>query len=296
MRTELVHPTDRPTQFLQRLDDKEFCIKLITTNGDKDALLEGLKRNIFDFTSLEKISLLKGVLNYLSDEGEESWRQNRRDAGLEVLRLVDLTSLTPQELTNISLQYIRTVYAVNEALNPNLYGEIDALLEAGKIIAPAMSRDSYGMHVAKGWRTVASRFTEPEQTYILCKSREIQGRMPKSNKPPSDLEQEVTELANQGLSNKEIAAKLKVKTKKVYELIKRLSNNGTVFVDRPPGRRQTEQNRQLSDTIKTLRLEGMGNTLIARSQNIPINKVTSLGRRLVQKGEIPAIYKPRKKV
>lgn len=297
MTNEWIRPTDRPTQVLQHLDSKGFCLKLTTTNKDKDALLQGLRHDMSDFTPLEKISLVKGIFTNLSKLDTTGKKQYQRDAGLEVLRLVDLTSLTPQELSIIAMHYIKTVYQMDRDYDP--LGEIDALLETGNILAPSIptNHNTYKMYVVNAWTNVASEFGEDDKNYILNKSEEIKKNIPSdmhNSFKYSEFDQQVEELARQDLSNKNIAETLQTTQIEVRKAIYRLRKRGITF-SRPKGRSPSEQQKLDYLRVKELRDKNIGNTAIARQLDMPISKVNNIVRALSQKGEIKLLKRGRRK-
>lgn len=287
MRNETIQPTDRPTQVLRSLDSKEFCLKIITTNKDKDTILQGLRHDMSDFTSLEKTSLVIGIFTILSKLDPGGEKQHQRTAGLDVLSLVDLTSLTTQESNSIAMHYVETVSQMDADHDP--LGEIDAFLEAGKIIAPFIS--NFRLYLSRRWRTVASRFTGDEREHILNKREEIKQRMPSR---PNEFDQQVEGLAKQGAFNKDIAKMLQTTPIEVNRAIHRLYKKD-ISLSRPKGRQLNEQEQQDYLRVKELRNTGIGNTEIARQLNLPTSRLNYMVRVLSQKGEIELLKRGRRK-
>lgn len=302
MTSERIQPTDRPTQVLQHLDSKEFCLRLTTANKDKDALLQGLGHNISDFTSLEKISLVKRIFTNLSKLDTAGEKQDQRDAGLEVLRLVDLTSLTPQESNSIAMHYVKTVSKLDRDYDP--LGEIDALLEAGNILAPSIptNHNTYKRYIVSVWKNVASEFGEDDKNYILNKSEKIKKNIPSSiynsskynSSKHSEFDQQIEQLARQDLSNKNIAEILQAPDIEITRAIHRLRKRGITF-SRPKDKRLSEQQKQIDLRVRELRNKGIGNSAIARELDISVSKVNSVTRLLSQKGEIKPLKRGRRK-
>lgn len=283
------YKVDAPTLLLQSILDNKIILKELVANHPKKAsILENAKRQINSLNQQEKVLFLKGTFAILSDPNPE--HQNDRDAALGLLNIMDLKSINPKELTKT---YIEAVSNLREDLNKDsdLYGEIHALLEAGKIIVPFIE-SSVG--TTQAWNRVAKAFTGDDRQKILDDIKEIRQLIPKTL---SEFDTKVTMFIGRGFSNQDIAIELKVTTPEIKRSAQRLGKrNMKPF--RKRGTIQSQESKRLFAAVKDLRNKGMGNLEIANKLTIPHTKIEHIAKRLIAKGEIPRIKSsgPRKKV
>lgn len=220
-----------PTElFLQRtLGNEEVCRLLITPNrsGATEAIIGRIQKNLDDFTRHDKARLVKHLFTFMADTGDSSKVQSKRDGALELLMLVDLEGVDKRQISNA---YLTTVSALDGDSDP--LGEIDALLNAGKMIAPFIP--TYRQKVTNAWNKVASSFATDEKTHddILKRVQEMEYNMPPQL---PNFEERVATLANRGFSNSQIREELSASPKEVRNAITRLIRKGLVQ-PRPAGR------------------------------------------------------------
>lgn len=290
MQKELQRPSpNRPQELLQDLLGNKEHLRQILTGENNKPFLEGEKRKIDNFGPQEKVIFLEQTFAILSDPNPRS--QDKRDVALDLLRIIDLKSINPEKLKK---SYLKAASNLKKNLNidSDPWGEIHALLTAGKIIVPSIE-DSRGITLT--WKQIAIAFTGTDRQKILDDIKEIRQLMP--SKFP-ELDSNVKILLKEGLRDQDIATQLGVKILDIHRSTSRLRNKGIRLgsFNRKKGKRQTEQQKQLFEAVKNLRNKGMGNLEIASVLGTPQEKIKSITRELILKGEIPPIYKPRKKV
>lgn len=230
MRAEVIIPIDRPTQLIQGIFNDHELVKRLAVGGNKDTLTEKATQ-INSFDPQEKVLFLEKTFAILSDSNPRS--QDRRDAALNLLRVMDLTSVDPEGLKDSYLKAVRNLRE-NLNLDSDPYGEIHALLEAGKIIAPFI-KNSKG--IAQAWNPVANAFTRDDCQEILDDIEEIKQLTPKTF---SESDARVLMLVEKGLQNQEIAAQLGVGILDIRRSLSRLKGKGIKFL-RKRGRTLTQQ-------------------------------------------------------
>lgn len=214
MRAEVIIPIDRPTELIQGIFNHPELVKRLVGGRNKHILTEKAAQiNAFD--PQEKVIFLEKTFAILSNPDPLS--QNQRDAGLDLLNVTDLADVDREKLKK---SYLKAVYNLHKDLNRDSdpYGEIHALLEAGKIIAPFLE-NSRG--VAISWNRVAKAFTGDDCQKILDDIKEIRLLIPKTF---SEFDTNVAMHMKDGLRNQEIAEKLGVAPIEINRSISRLKN------------------------------------------------------------------------
>lgn len=280
----------RPKGYVLKKDKDAPTLLLQSILGNK-TVLEKAKQQINSLDPQEKVLFLEKTFAILSDPNPEY--QNERDAALDILRVIDLTSLDRKKLEKT---YVKAVSNLREDLNQDsdLYGEIDALLEAGKIIAPFIENSRA---ITQVWKHVAKVFTGDDHQKILDDIKEIKQLIPKTL---SEFDIKVATLIKERLRNQEIAAKLSVTILEIKQSVSRLSNKGVKLKSfhRARGKMQTEQDKQLFEEVKGLRREGMGNLEISYKLTMPLQRIDNITHTLIARGEISRIKKsgPKKNI
>lgn len=283
---------DAPTSLLRSIFDNETVLSdLVTDRPAKASILEKAKQQINAFDPQEKVLFLEKIFAILSDPNPDS--QNQREAALELLNVVDLKSINPKDL---SKSYTKAVYDLWEDLNQDSdpYGEIHALLEAGKIIAPFIEN---GKAISRAWNPVAEAFVGDVRQKILDDIEKIRQLIPTTI---SEFDIKVRMyIIKERLRNLEIAVKLGVTELEVRLAAGRLRRKGLLkSFPRPRGRMQTEQQKQLVEEVRDYRNKGTNNLAIAEALGITQEKVGGIAHILIGRGEIPRIKNsgPKKKV
>lgn len=221
---------DALTLFLQTIFDNKTDLKELVTGGPgKTSILERAKQQLNSFDPQEKIRFLKNIFAILSNPDRDY--QNKRDCALELLNIMDLKSIDPKELTET---YRKAVYNLQENLNQDSdpCGEIDALLEAGKIIAPFIKKNG---NITRAWKLVADVFkgdgsdSEDDRQKNLDRQKilnDIEEIRQLISKTLSEFDTKVLISAQRGLRNQQIAAELRVKIKDIQRSKYRIKNKG----------------------------------------------------------------------
>lgn len=290
MQKELPRPIpNRPQELLQDLFGNKEYLRQILIGKNNIPFLEQKKRRIDDLNPQEKVIFLEQTFAILSDPNPRS--QDQRDVALDLLRIIDLKNIDPEKLKK---SYLKAASNLKKNLNidSDPYGEIHALLEAGKIIVPFIENSR---NITQEWNRVAKAFTGLDRQKILDDIKEIRQLMPSKF---LELDSNVKILLNEGLRDQDIATELGVEILDIQRSTSRLRGKGIKLgsFNRPKGRMQTEQQKQLFEAVKNLRNKGMGNLEIAKELETPISTIVDIARKLIRKGEILPIYKPRKKI
>jgi hypothetical protein len=165
---------DTAELILQSILENKAVLKEVVTEGQgKTSILEKAKQQINFLDPQQKILFLEKTFAILSDSNPQ--HQDKRDASLELLNIIDLKSIEPKELAKT---YIKAVSNLRENLNQDsdIYGEIDALLQAGKTIVPFIENSKH--HIAQPWNRVAKLFTGHDRQKILNDIEEIRQLIP----------------------------------------------------------------------------------------------------------------------
>ena len=228
--SEAEQKANLPTLILQSVLDNNTVIKELVTNGPrKKSILEEAGQQINSLEPQEKIIFLQETFAILSDS--DHGYQDKRDAALELLNIMDLKSIDPKELTET---YRKAVYNLQENLNQDSdpCGEIDALLEAGKIIAPFIKKNG---NITRAWKLVADVFkgdgsdSEDDRQKNLDRQKilnDIEEIRQLISKTLSEFDTKVLISAQRGLRNQQIAAELRVKIKDIQRSKYRIKNKG----------------------------------------------------------------------
>lgn len=256
--------------------------------------LSETKEQINSLTPQEKVIFLEKIFAILSNPDPTSQSQDRRDAVLDMLLVMDLTSINQEELKKT---YVKAVFNLREGLNKDSdpYGEIHMLLEAGKTIAPFIGRRQ-GMGIATSWALIAKTFTGDDRQKILNDIEGIKKLLPRQ---VTEFDTNVAALLKNNMPNKDIARVLDVPETDVKRSIGRLIDKGLKPSNkRRQGPRRSEQMQQLFEDVRDFRNQGMGNLKIASLTGTSPSMIGNIASKLIAKGEIPRIYNsgPKKKV
>ena len=295
LKKENAQKADAPTSYLQSILENKIFLKEVVTGGPgKTSILEQAQQQINSLDPQQKIIFLEETFAILSDPDPK--HQDKRDAASELLNIMDLKSIDPKELVKT---YIKAVSNLLEGLNQDSdpYGEIDALLQAGKTIA-SFIENSQGK-ITRLWNRVANTFIGGDRQKILDDIKEIKQL---TLKTLSEFDAKVLMLVEKGQRNEGIAAELGVEIPDIQRSISRLRKGGIKLqsFNRGKGMMRTQQQTQLFEDVKDLRSRGMGNLEIASElttpqKNITQKKINTITHELIRKGEIPSLYKSRKK-
>lgn len=275
--TESLRPTDRPNSLIAiTLKNKGNLRQLLTDSGNKDTLLGKIRQDMDSFDPQEKLSFFRSTLNVLSDG--KSWNQDQRDVALELLKLLDLQKIEGKEIKEY---YLISVDALSLDADP--YGEIDALLTAGKIVAPFIpySAATNGK-IDRAWAIVILRCPEDDRQKILDDVAQIKELIPSQD---SVFDQQVQTLAQNHQPDNEIAQALKADPDEVARAIDRLKKRG-VRIPRRYGAKYKKDFPELLERVKTLREQNMPNLQIRSTLDIPDSALSLCIKILIERGEI----------
>jgi len=192
--------------------------KLLIGN-EKQETLQRLGQEIKDFNAVQTETLLKIILSGLSTD-DRYWTQGARESALSVLPIIDLQKIVPKN--KIFDHYSSAVgnildLGINQ-LDP--YGEFDAVIRAGSILAPHIASSAYGKaeidSLINELKTKAKLYPMVDATYLLDQIDGLEERIYNYEiEQEKDEGQGREELANQvkalqdaGLSFTEIADQL----------------------------------------------------------------------------------------
>ena len=215
MSTEsLKPPVDHPTIVLQSIIGSSEIRKQLITNGDKKAdILERSETLIDAFDPEETRTFLRKSFAVLGDRDDSQKAQDKRDAILEILPIVDLRKIDPTQLTQ---DYLTEVYKLNRDSDP--FGEAHALAEAGKTIAYRIRAvPGNKTEVTTAWNQVASNFVEAGYIHVLNRIEEIEQQMVLKS---SDFYKKAKGLREKGLTYEEITETLHASEHQVRRVLR----------------------------------------------------------------------------
>ena len=230
--------TDAPELILQSfLEDNTVLKQLVTDEPGKIFILQKARRQINSLDQQEKIIFLEKTFAILSDSDPNPNQQNQRDAALDLLRSMNLAGVNKEGLTKA---YVEAVSNLREGLNQDSdpYGEIDALLEAGKTIAPFIKKRG---PITQSWNRVANTFTGADHDKILDDIEEIRQLIPKTL---SEFDTNVLIRIEKGQRNKKIADEFGVPLSSIQQSVRRIINKG-MMIPRESEKMPTKQENNL---------------------------------------------------
>lgn len=221
MKIESPSYTDPVSLFLHKTIGQEaFCKELIRNPTIREHVLKAQKEEIDSFDPQQTELLIQTMLTNLTNQNV--WNVNQRDTALLLMRLIDFKKVDQGKLVRDYLTAINNLPQHADVFG----GEIDALLEAGTIIAPYMPNTKLKVNVA--WNTIASRFANDVDAldHINSTKNKISELIPYGN---SDFHSDVKTLYDEGLKKQEIADQLDVSEERVMRAISRLIKRNQVI-------------------------------------------------------------------
>lgn len=236
MRPEVIKPIDRPEKLLPDIfDGDQFNSTLVRQLNTKlvyrkykDTILAEKANQINALYPETKLIFIGKIFGILSDPDPRY--QDQRSTGLHLLGVINLESVDSKKLKE---NYMKSLSDLKE--NPNndsgSYGEIYALLEAGKIIAPFL-KNTQG--ILQEWDRIAKLFKKDSEDYQAIHEgiKEIR------QQGASEFDKRIAELIGERMSNKDIASKLQINELDVKRSTSRLHKRGFTS-NRKHGRQPT---------------------------------------------------------
>lgn len=233
--------------FLQDTLRNDAIRQQILRNGrSRDAALNAIKEALDEFDPKETELLVKTFLENFANDA--IWNQNQRDFALEIFPLIDLGRVNGKKLTQY---YLSSLAQLSPTADVN--GEIDALLQVGKMITPHM--DTPGASVRTAFTKLAKRFEGDERKYFDDNTEDLLARIPNApsvqSAPLEDLgsvettKTNIINLRGQGLSNPAIVIQLNLTPGSLGYRITKLIASGEIerrTVGRRNGRHDNTSN------------------------------------------------------
>ena len=192
--------------FLQKTVGNSELRKEILNNGRfREASLNGIKQDLDEFDSQATGLLIRTLLANLVNGAV--WNQDQRDCALQILPLINLGAIEPETLAKY---FSASLKRLKDDADP--YGEIDAILQTGKIIAPYIAQ--HRIMIGRNLRSLSAGFREDEEAYAYIS--DIEKEIGTIMLPPLNAtEASVKVLAVEGLSDPEISTRLKIPSRQV---------------------------------------------------------------------------------
>lgn len=186
---------------------------------EKQKTLQRIGQEIKDFNAVQTETLLKIILSGLSTDNRY-WTQDARESALAVLPIIDLKKIVPKNkiFDHYSLAVGNVLDLSIDQLDP--YGQFDAVIGAGAILAPHLASSEYGKaeidSLINELKTKAKLYPIVDATYLLDQIGKLEKKIYNYDiEEEKDEGQDREELANQvkalqdaGLSFTEIADQL----------------------------------------------------------------------------------------
>lgn len=120
----------KPNKLFDSINNPTTLNNLLKEGPKKSTLLDDVKKQLKEYTPQESSQFLKTLLTSLaSDDSEHS--QDKRDVLIEILPLIDLSSLKSEELLDLYEESLSLLTPESDPL-----GTVFSIIEAGKIMAP----------------------------------------------------------------------------------------------------------------------------------------------------------------
>lgn len=186
---EIPRPRDRVKEILDKyLNDPRICGQLAVETGRRPEVFTPVHAEAASEISVlnaeKNNELASRFFETIAQTGEEETRkpaiwQDRRIGALGLLKLIDYSKVDRSKLT---LSYLQTVRQLSP--QAGVMGQIEGLLEAGKIIAPyLLTHGQIGEAMENIWRKTADRFLpgdEASYRQTVNGLAEIQNLLPRS--------------------------------------------------------------------------------------------------------------------
>lgn len=210
--------------------------QILRNEGDKDVILGGIKKELQTYDDQITKLLVQNIFNNLVDGA--AWNQDQRDCVLQIFPLINLGAIEPKILAKY---YSSSLDKLKNDADP--YGEIDAILQAGKIIAPYITQ--HRIMIGHRLNRLRTDFNKDEEAYAYIHN--IQEEIEAIMLPPlSDIETEVKVLAVGGNTQKEMSKILNISIERVA-LIKHKLIQREEISPRHPGRLKRHRSRSINE-------------------------------------------------